>query len=145
MVDGIPVVLLVDDDENVSVLFRLIAEKAGYKIRLHAVDGGQEAIDYLAGFGPYSKRTDHPLPDLIILDLIMPGLSGYEVLDWRQSGSPEIRSIPVVVFSGCSRDRAESEALRRGASRFVAKPMDIAHFRNAIVEILSLAGARPRA
>jgi CheY-like chemotaxis protein len=142
MVDRALNVLLVDDDENTSVLFRLLAEHSGYRIKLQVVNGGQQAIDYLSGAGIYANRLKYPLPDLVILDLIMPGVGGLEVLEWRQ-GYAHLMSVPVVVFSGCARDEAEPKSLQKGASGFFSKPVDVTDFRTAVTEMLAL-GSRSR-
>ncbi len=148
--EGLPVrgralkLLLVDDDECTAILFRLVLQKAGWQVRLQVVEGGQEAINYLAGKGAYGDRSTYPVPDLIILDLIMPGVTGLDVLDWRRM-SPELSAIPVVVFSGTLQEKDRQDALAKGAARFIAKPSDSAAFKNAIEEMVRFGEqARPQ-
>ena len=62
-----------------------------------AVDGA-EAIDYLAGNGPFADRTQHPLPALVLLDLNLPKKSGFEVLSWVRQ-QPQFSSLPVVIYT----------------------------------------------
>ncbi len=135
--------LLVDDDESTAILFRFVLQKAGSRARLQVANGGQEAMNYLAGKGEYADRSAYPLPDLIVLDLIMPGVTGLDVLDWRRS-SPELSAIPVVVFSGSLKNEDRQQALAKGATRFIPKPVDPPGFKSAIDEILQLgASSRP--
>ena len=59
---------------------------------------GAEAIDYLAGNGPFADRTQHPLPALVLLDLNLPKKSGFEVLSWVRQ-QPQFSSLPVVIYT----------------------------------------------
>src|SRR5439155_387935 len=67
--------------------------------RLQVVTDGQEAINYLAGAGKYSDRAAYPLPKLIVMDIKMPRLSGFEVLDWVKGEGRPLRRIPVIIVS----------------------------------------------
>jgi CheY-like chemotaxis protein len=131
-------ILLIDDDESAAALFRLMVEKAGCPVRLIVAEGAQKAMDYLSGAGPYSNRAAHPMPDLVVLDLIMPGLSGFDILHWRQQ-MPQLRLVPVVVFSGSMREHDREKALANGAARFLQKPMDLEQLKAVVAEILDFA------
>jgi DNA-binding response OmpR family regulator len=88
--------LLVEDSEDdVFLLKRALSRHPGFRVVGWAEDGNA-AIDYLNGSGRYSDRTAYPWPDLMILDLKMPGRSGHEVLQWMQGKSPRPK---VAVFT----------------------------------------------
>lgn len=124
-----PVVLLIDDSEDDVLLACEAFERAGLSAPLYVLHTGEEAIQYLRGEGRYANRAEHPLPDLILLDLNMPRIGGLEVLRWIRQ-QPGIRGIPVVVLSGSQQMADVSRAYALGANSFLVKPLD---FRNYIV------------
>lgn len=104
--------LVVDDEPDVRLLVRLAFERAGYEVVEAA--GGQDAIAWLA----------HSRPDCVLLDLRMPGVDGWAVLDHlRASGA--IERVPVVVQSAHARGPTESQVLDAGARAFLAKPFSV--------------------
>jgi len=135
-------ILLVDDEESAAILFRLVAERDRNNIHLEVADSGQKAIEYLSGRGPFSDRANHPLPDVMVIDLLMPGITGFDVLEWCQK-HPELGGIPRIVFSGSLRESDEREAVARGATRFIRKPTALPEFRAVVHEILDY-GERSR-
>jgi CheY-like chemotaxis protein len=135
-------VLLVEDDESAAALFRMVVERAGVDVRLQVARNGQEALDYLAGQGRYGDRIQCPVPDLLVLDLVLPGVSGFDVLDWRRQHDA-LRALPVVVFTGSLREADREKALAKGAAEFVTKPADFQSFKMAIRRILEY-GLRKR-
>ena len=94
--------------------------------QLKSVKDGQEAIDYLEGRGNYSDRQRFPVPHMILLDLKMPRVSGYEFLKWRREEAPkDLSLIPVIVLSGSDLSDDVKRAYALGANRFLAKTPDI--------------------
>src|SRR4051812_22677364 len=89
------VILLVEDREDDIVIIRKSFGKAGLLNPLQVVRNGEEAVAYLMGDKPYANRGEYPLPDLILLDLKMPRMDGFEVLTWIRT-QPGIRGLPVV-------------------------------------------------
>src|ERR1043166_4481882 len=78
------VFLLVEDNPDDAFLVEL-EFKRSQDCRLCIVRDGQQAIDYLTGKAPYNDRHEYPLPDVILLDLKLPRLDGFEVLKWLRS------------------------------------------------------------
>lgn len=116
-------VLLVDDDRNDLALFGMAADKADVNIWLQTATGAEQAIEYLEGKDQYADRAMHPLPDLLLLDLLMPGMDGFEFLAWRKT-APAFAKLPVIILSGLG-DKARIErALSLGADSYLAKPAD---------------------
>jgi CheY-like chemotaxis protein len=116
-----PTVLYVEDDQTDFELLSLVTRKCGTPFALKRVVDGEEAIAYLDGQNPYHDRDTYPFPDLVLLDLNLPRLDGFEVLQWIRS-NPSTRSLPVVVLAGSSFRADIRRALELGANRYAAKP-----------------------
>jgi len=105
--------------------------KAGLGCGLRTVVNGQEAKDYLSGRGGYANRDEHPIPVLVLLDLKMPLLSGFEVLEWMR-GHPGLTSLPVVVFTSSPRQEDKARAKELGADEYIEKPSQVAKFGDVV-------------
>ena len=114
-------ILFVDDDSNDRELFRLAIRKAALDVSVHTAFDGSEAIAYLEGAGIYADRGHYPFPDLIILDLKMPLVNGFEFLAWRQR-SPRFSQVPVAVLSGSGHGDDAKQASLMGAAQYLSKP-----------------------
>src|SRR4051812_36353940 len=104
-----PVILSADDDEDAHFLLKRAITKAGVKVDLKQVNDGSEAIAYLAGQGQFSDRSTFPFPNVVLLDLKMPNVSGFGVLEHIRK-QPNLRDFPVVVFSSSDNEKDVSEA-----------------------------------
>jgi CheY-like chemotaxis protein len=93
--------------------------------------GGSEALERLLGVGPFADRVEHPLPDLVLMDLKMPGVDGFEVLRQCKT-SPATRRIPVIVLSSSTEDRDRARAYDLGANSYLVKPISIDGFLDAL-------------
>src|SRR3954470_21790249 len=91
-------ILLAKDSDDDVVLIRRALQTAGVKARLQVVDNGQDAVDYLMGLDSYADRTRHPFPKLILLDLQMPRLNGFEVLKVIRE-KLHLTQLPVIVLT----------------------------------------------
>jgi CheY-like chemotaxis protein len=89
------------------------------------VANGEEALGYLQGTGAYSDRAKYPLPSLVITDLKMPRLSGFDLLA-RAKPLLESFRIPAVVLSASIADADKARALQLGARAFYVKPPELA-------------------
>ena len=99
----------------------------GTQIREALVRDGEEAMAYLAGEGKFQDRAEFPFPDLVLLDLKMPRVDGFEVLRWIRE-HPKIRNLRVVVLTSSHQLRDVNEAYRLGANSFLVKPLDFENF-----------------
>jgi CheY-like chemotaxis protein len=116
-----PSILLVDDNPHDVVLIRLAFRKAGIVDTIKIVRDGREAMNYLEGKGPYTDRTLFPAPTLMLLDLQMPVISGFDLLRWVR-GQSALQSLRVVVMTG-SKETGDIERARSlGADSYVVKP-----------------------
>jgi CheY-like chemotaxis protein len=121
------VILLADDRDDDVFLIRRSFLKANIINPLFVVRDGEEAMHYLAGEGKYSNRDEYPLPDLLLLDLKMPRMDGFEVLRWvrEQAG---LKALRVVVLTSSDEVRDVNAAYQLGANSFLVKPIDFEHF-----------------
>src|SRR5262245_9918941 len=94
-------VLHVDDGVDDRLLVRHASKHAEFGLPLFSVETGNEAMAYLAGEGEYADRTKFPLPCVVLLDVKMPGVTGFEVLQWVRN-QPQFRKLVVIMFSASS-------------------------------------------
>ncbi len=120
-------ILLVEDNDNDVLLLRRAFIKARVLNPLQVVRSGEEAIAYLSATGKYANRQEYPLPSLILLDLKMPGLDGFDVLRWIRQ-DPEMRVLRVVVLTSSDEMRDINLAYQLGANSFLVKPADFERF-----------------
>jgi CheY-like chemotaxis protein len=121
------VILLAEDEEDYVLLIRHAFSQANIPNPLHVVWNGQEAIAYLKGEGKYSNRDEYPLPDLLLLDIKMPRVNGFEVLKWVRA-QPGLAPLRVLVLTSSEDLRDVNEAYRLGANSFLVKPLDFQDF-----------------
>src|SRR5437870_4801039 len=96
-------VLLAEDDPNDVLLTQLAFDKARLANPLQVVRDGEEALMYLQGEGIYADRRRFPLPILLLLDLKMPKVNGFQVLEWLRD-HPMLRRLPVAVMTASDHD-----------------------------------------
>ncbi|HYF28249.1 MAG TPA: response regulator [Baekduia sp.] len=124
-------VLLVEDDPGDVVLVQEAFADFKLRNRLHHVGDGEQALRFLKREGDFA---DAPRPDLVLLDLNLPRKDGREVLA-EVKGTPELRSIPVVVLTT---SEAEEDILRSydlHANAYVSKPVDFERFIEVVRQI----------
>src|ERR1044071_2998771 len=92
------VILLAEDREDDVVIIRRAFLQGRILNPLFVVKDGEEVISYLSGEGKYSNRAEYPLPELLLLDLKMPKLDGFEVLRWIRQ-DPGLKALRVVVLT----------------------------------------------
>ncbi len=115
-------VLLVEDDPNDIVLTRRAFRKAELPEPIAVAEDGEQAVAYLGATGEFADRRAHPLPDLVLLDLKLPRMSGLEVLAWLRK-QPGLQRMPVVVLTS-SRETADvNRAYELGANSYLLKPV----------------------
>jgi two-component system response regulator len=132
-VRGKPVILLVEDDPNDEELARMALEENTIKNELVVAHDGVEALDYLFGRAKWAG-SEPPRPQLILLDLKLPKLGGFEVLREIRAND-RTKYLPVVVFTSSKEDRDLIESYRLGANAYVPKPIDFADFSGAVQQL----------
>ncbi|HRF50615.1 MAG TPA: response regulator [Anaerolineales bacterium] len=106
-----PVILVVDDDVDLSGIIRLILSSAGYNT--HVANSGQEALEWLT-----SNR-----PDLVLLDLMMPDINGFTILRKMRANEPT-KQLPIVVLTAKADQETRDETRSMGADEFLTKPVN---------------------
>ncbi len=124
-------VLYVEDEPNDAMLLRIGFERAGVGTPLEVVTDGRDAIEYLSGSGRYSDRRRYPLPCLVLLDLNLPVVSGFDALAWMRT-VPALKQLPVVVFSSSSDPMDMQRARELGANDYLVKPVDMSQMHELI-------------
>lgn len=109
-----------DEPDDAFFMTRAFKQVAGAPPLRVLVDG-ELAVGYLEGRPPYTDRTEHPLPRVLLLDLNLPRRSGFEVLEWIRQ-QPHLQHLPVVVFSSSGRTDDRNRAAALGVQQYIQKP-----------------------
>lgn len=118
-------VVIVDDDPYDAVLAEGVVDELQPRFPIQILTSGDDLVAYMQGDGLYHDRAHYPLPGLILLDLNMPKMDGFEVLEWFKA-HPEYAEIPRVVLSGCADMAAQvTRAYQLGAHSFLPKPVQL--------------------
>ncbi len=125
-------VLFVDDDENDSIFFSLAVEKAPVPVWVETVPNGKAAIDFLEGRAD-GDSAGFRIPDLIVLDLKMPVVNGFDFLVWHCRSS--FSHIPVFVFEGSGDKEELQKAISMGAKKAFTKPAGFEGMEHIVKEI----------
>jgi CheY-like chemotaxis protein len=113
--------LVADDSADDRYLLKLALANCGLDVKIDFVEDGPEALDYLAGRGNFRNLLGQPLPDLFLLDINMPRMDGFEVL---QALRQELHLfwLPVIMHSTSNRREDIGLALALGANSYLCKP-----------------------
>jgi len=141
-------VLLVEDTEDELFLFKKACERARVTFSLQVARDGEQAIAYLSGQGDYSDREKYPMPTLVILDINMPSVSGFEVLRWIRA-NPNAKQLIVVMFTTSSAESDVSHAYALLANSYLVKPVNVSTLVDTVSTLekywlnMNLAPVRP--
>ena len=117
-------ILVAEDLEDDVFLLKQAFNKAQVTSRLESVKDGMEAQAYLKGEGAFADRTAHPFPDILLLDLNMPRMNGFELLEWMRQDE-QCRRVVTHVLTASSREADVDRAYELGANSYVLKPSRI--------------------
>jgi CheY-like chemotaxis protein len=135
------VILLIEDNSDDVELFRLAIAQSGSQSRVVAVSFGRDAIKYLDNFGEFANKTEFPKPTLIVLDLSLPGMTGFDFLSWAR-GEPPGTIPPIVVLSYSKIELNRTLAARLGAKAYFVKSPNLSE-SSAMARELLLFNAPP--
>ena len=130
------IVFLVEDDPQAVILLRRTFKKCGFDVTVTVASDGAEALEYLLG-ATTGDQTIQELPALVLLDLDLPKVHGFEVLK-RLRANKLTKALPIVILTS-SRDVDPSAGFTLGANSFLRKPLNFDEFSRALVAI-GLAG-----
>ncbi|HYE98505.1 MAG TPA: response regulator [Planctomycetota bacterium] len=116
--------LLVEDDENAAELFKHVLRRVRCPGECRVVHDGEAAVSYLLGRGEYADRERHPLPCLLVLDLLMPRMNGFEFLEWLKKHR-EFGRLPIFVYSICDGEEDIRRAKGLGVKVYWIKTGDL--------------------
>jgi CheY-like chemotaxis protein len=117
------VILLAEDEEDYVLLIEKAFREAKINNPFFVVSTGLELMAYMKGEGKYANRDEYPLPDLLMLDIKLPGFSGLECLGWIRS-QPGLLGLRVLILTSSDHMRDVNDAYRLGANSFLLKPYD---------------------
>jgi len=123
-------ILLVEDDPGHARLIEKNLRRSNITNDIVIINDGQQAVDYLFGEGDYSRSRPHK-PILVLLDLNLPGLDGYQVLQ-RMKGDDRTKRIPVVILTTTDDAREVERCYDLGCNVYMTKPVDYEQFSDAI-------------
>ena len=127
--------ILLVEDRRMDVELTLDAfREAQLQDTVHVAWTGEQALDYLFGRGEFGDRHKYPMPDLVLLDLKLPGIDGQEVLRQVKS-TPGLKRLPVVVLTSSREDRDRLACYDHGANSFLVKPIDFNGFMDTVREV----------
>ncbi len=116
-------ILVVEDDPVDREMIGLAFQRASVERPVVTVSDGQEAMEYLTGQGPSKKRRPGELPAVVVLDLDLPRMDGFEFMQ-KMKAQPELARIPVVVLTTSQTDQDLSRSYTVGANSYITKPGD---------------------
>jgi CheY-like chemotaxis protein len=127
-------ILLVEDNHMDIALTLDAFREAKLKNTIQVVRSGQEALDYLSGRDKYNDRSIFPMPNLILLDLKMPGIDGFEVLR-RIKNTDKLKRIPVIILTSSKEDGDRALSYDIGANSYLLKPISFEGFTDVVKKI----------
>lgn len=131
-----PAILVVDDEPDIVTLLRFALEKEGYTVG--EAGNGQIALERL-GIEP--AKHELPLPDLIVLDIMMPVMDGYQ-LNMRLQTEPRAKDIPILVLTAKGQKMRDLFEMAPNVAAYVQKPFDPKMLRELIAGILASRGEK---
>ena len=117
-------ILVAEDNPDDVFFLQQAIKKAGIDCLLNSTSDGIQTLAYLNGEGAFSDRAAHPFPDVLLLDLNMPGMNGFEVLEWVRK-DPRCSRMVVHVMSASSRELDIDKAYDLRANSYIVKPSRI--------------------
>jgi CheY-like chemotaxis protein len=127
-------ILLVEDNRMDVELTMDAFHEAKLLNTIQVANNGQEALDYLFGRNKYANRKTYPMPNLVLLDLKLPGIDGFEVLRQIKS-TPILKRLPVVILTSSKEEGDRALSYDRGANSYIVKPVSFDGFLEVVQEI----------
>jgi two-component system response regulator len=124
-------ILLVEDNPLDVELTLDAFREAQLDSMVHVVRNGHEALNYLFGRNQYGDRETHPLPNLILLDLHLPGIDGHEVLQ-EIKATPQLKRLPVIILTSSKEEKDVMRSYDKGANSYLVKPVSVNGFLDVV-------------
>ena len=124
-------ILMAEDNPDDIMITQRAWKKGQIKNPLYIVNNGEETIEFLYKKGSY---IDAPTPSLLLLDLKMPRMDGFEVLS-KLKGDSRFRKMPIIVLTTSDREKDIERAYNLGCNSYICKPMTFENFIKVVIEI----------
>ena len=126
--DTKPIDILLAEDNEADVKITLRAfKKAKLQNNIYVVNNGQEALDFIYHQGKYQHKKEFPRPDLILLDINMPRIGGFQVLE-KLKADAQYSFIPIIMLTSSKNDEDIVKSYSSGAASYIPKPVDYNRF-----------------
>jgi two-component system response regulator len=132
--NGLAHILLVEDNRMDVELTVDAFHEAKLLNTIHVASDGQEALDYLFGRDQYADRNKFPMPNLVLLDLKLPRIDGFEVLRQIKS-TPTLKRLPIVILTSSKEEGDRALSYDRGANSYLVKPVSFDGFLGVVQQI----------
>lgn len=129
-----PSILIVEDEEAHAELIRRAIRKTDRANRIDVVNDGEQALDYIFNRGEYSDPQQYPRPALVLLDIKLPGVDGFEVLK-RIKGDRALKMIPVIMLTTSDCEQDIMLAYHHHANSYLTKPVGFAAFEEKVLQL----------
>ena len=127
-------ILVVEDEEAHAALICRAIRKTERVNRVDVVRDGEQALDYICNRGLYSDSEQYPRPVMILLDINLPGMDGFEVLE-RIKSEQTLKMIPVIMLTTSDREQDIALAYQHHANSYLTKPVGFAAFEEKVLEL----------
>jgi CheY-like chemotaxis protein len=124
-------VLVAEDNENDVLILEHAFSGIKTDVALKIVTDGAQAIDYLSGQNGFTDRTRFPFPHILLLDLKMPRVDGFDVLEWLRS-NPPMHRLRAIIFTSSTHHADIDRAYDLGASSYIRKPTALSDMRSIV-------------
>jgi len=127
-------ILLVEDNAMDVELILDAFKEARLNNEIFVARNGKEALQYMFGEGAYADRKQYPLPDIVLLDLNMPGVDGHEVLK-RIKSTEKLKRLPVIILTSSKDEGDRAMSYDNGANSYLVKPVSFGSFLNVVKQV----------
>lgn len=127
-------ILLVEDNTDDMILTMRAFKKNNLDDRIVFACDGSEALNYLYGFGEYADRDLSIMPKLVLLDLNLPKVNGFEILR-KIRADARTRYLPVIILTSSRQEQDISEAYKLGCNSYIRKPVNFGQFSEAVKQL----------
>lgn len=124
-------ILIVEDDPGHRLLVQDNLRKAGVINQIFSAKDGQEALDFVYHQGEYKDEKKAPTPGLILLDIDMPKVDGFEVLE-KLKKDKKLKKVPIIMLTTTESQKDIDRSYQLGANNYITKPVDFREFQKRI-------------
>lgn len=126
----IEILLVEDNPDHITLILRALKDNKVIN-NVYVVEDGQKALDYLYHRNQFQNTKNYTRPNLILLDVKLPKMNGFEVLKQIKS-DPNLKYIPVIMLTTSDKDEEIIQGYNAGANSYITKPVDFEEFRKKV-------------